>query len=68
MGAVTTEDCYICLRKLGLLPFKCRCDKYYCSKHKFATDHNCTYDYKKSHQIELAKNNPIIVGSKITKI
>lgn len=62
--------CTVCKKKLGLCPLKCRCDenKFYCSKHVFSSEHNCTYDYKAEQKKKLLENNPKVAFGKINKI
>ena len=60
--------CMVCNKKLGLLGIKCKCDKYFCSEHRYSDRHDCTYDYKKSTQELLIKTNPVINPSKINKL
>ena len=38
-----------CKKKLDLVKIQCKCDLYFCSKHRL--NHNCTYDYKKNSKI-----------------
>tara|TARA_B100001287_G_scaffold234552_1_gene206378 strand:+ start:34 stop:231 length:198 start_codon:yes stop_codon:yes gene_type:complete len=60
--------CCICKKKLGLVPYNCKCDKnkLFCSKH--IHDHNCTYDYKKDFKEKFSKENPKIIPLKINKV
>ena len=60
--------CSVCKKKVGIIPFTCKCDKkkVFCSKHRH--DHNCTYDYKKEFQEKFAKENPVIAPNKIIKV
>ena len=62
------ERCIVCNKKVGLLPFTCKCDENhkFCMKHRF--DHNCTYDYFKDQQLKLKKENPKIEPPKIKTI
>ena len=39
------KRCYICKKKLGLIPFTCRCERHFCSLHRYAEDHQCKFDY-----------------------
>ena len=39
-------ECVGCNKKLMLSDLKCKCEKYFCQGHRFATDHICPYDYK----------------------
>jgi predicted nucleic acid binding AN1-type Zn finger protein len=36
----------MCRRKLGLAALKCKCNQYYCSAHRHAENHGCSFDYK----------------------
>lgn len=57
--------------KIRLNPFtefKCKCKNTYCSKHRLASDHNCTYDHKKEHIERLQKTYRRITPKKIVKI
>lgn len=51
-----------CRHKLGLVPFGCRCEKYFCATHRFSDDHKCTYNYKDDHKKELLKfmSSPVL--------
>tara|TARA_B110000858_G_C17433565_1_gene306557 strand:- start:3 stop:272 length:270 start_codon:yes stop_codon:yes gene_type:complete len=62
--------CTVCKKKLGLCPLKCRCDenKFYCSKHVFSSNHNCTFDYKAAQKEQFIKNNPKVTFDKVNKI
>jgi hypothetical protein len=52
--------CVVCNKKLGLLPFKCKCDskKLFCSVHRYPCSHDCTFDWKKEGRERLEKENP----------
>jgi len=63
-----TMHCWNCRRKVGLLGFRCRCNYIFCSKHRHADQHNCTFDYKALNRAKLEEQNPQIVKSKIEKI
>lgn len=63
-----TIRCTQCSKKLNILSYPCKCKNYYCGKHMDTIEHNCTYNYKKSSENLLRKNNPIVIGSKIDKI
>ncbi len=60
--------CFMCRRKVGLLGFECKCDFVFCSKHRYAEDHGCTHDYRAEAAKKLEKENPLVVGAKLTKI
>ena len=48
-----TIRCAHCNKKAGLTAIECRCGIKYCSKHRYAEDHACTYDYKGNARKEL---------------
>lgn len=61
--------CAQCNKKLGIIMvMKCHCEKIFCAKHRYAEAHNCSYDFKKEGQKTIAKENPLVVASKVTKI
>ena len=60
-------SCIVCGKKLGLIPFVCKCGAETCSKHRWP-EHSCTFDYKKESREKLAKENPKIVAPKLTKV
>jgi hypothetical protein len=67
--AASTEPnktrCKSCNKKLGLTAFNCRCGDYYCSKHRHAEEHNCSYDYKAVAQKQLAVANILVQHDKL---
>eukprot|EP01118_Nematostelium_gracile_P010433 TRINITY_DN3591_c0_g1_i2.p1 TRINITY_DN3591_c0_g1~~TRINITY_DN3591_c0_g1_i2.p1 ORF type:complete len:155 (-),score=25.16 TRINITY_DN3591_c0_g1_i2:96-560(-) len=63
-----TTRCWSCNRKVGLLGFRCSCEYIFCSKHRYAEQHACTFDYKTSHKMKLEKQNAQVVASKIQKL
>ena len=34
-----------CRKKLGIVDWACKCKLKFCSKHRFPTEHNCTFDW-----------------------
>lgn len=60
--------CAECKKKLGITPFECKCKQLYCTKHRYAEDHNCTYDYKTAYKKIFKKHNPKVVAEKIIRI
>lgn len=60
--------CHMCRKKVGLTGFACRCGHQFCSLHRYADTHQCTYDYKTSGREELEKHHPKIVAAKIDKL
>jgi len=63
-----TSRCWTCNKKIGLTGFKCRCDYFFCTNHRYSDQHNCPFDYKKLGREQVAKANPLVQAAKITKI
>jgi hypothetical protein len=57
-----------CKVKLMLADFACRCKSFYCSQHRFAESHKCTFDYKASGKDLLTKQMPTVNGSKLERV
>ena len=65
------KRCFECKSKLSLAQRecnKCLCGGVYCSKHRLAEQHSCSYDYKTDGKKLLEKRNPRIVAEKLNKI
>lgn len=69
--------CYVCNKKISLIEMivaKCKCDNYFCTKHKFASNvtslssHTCNYDYIQENKVTLQINNNQVIASKVDKI
>jgi hypothetical protein len=63
-----TTRCWSCKRKVGLLGFKCKCSYVFCGSHRHSDQHGCTYDYKTEFKQKLAKENPVVIASKVPPI
>jgi predicted nucleic acid binding AN1-type Zn finger protein len=64
------KKCYSCNKKLDIvecLTNKCKCDNYFCSKHLFYVDHECTFNYVIDYK-EKATSNIIDLTCKVIKI
>jgi len=61
------RKCQMCKKKIGLTGFECRCGKLYCSTHRYADVHNCTFDYKEDGREKIRKANPTCTDDKITR-
>jgi hypothetical protein len=57
-----------CKKKLGLTGFDCRCGGQFCSLHRYANEHNCTFDYKEHGKNEIRKNMPLVQAERVRKI
>lgn len=49
--------CYACNKKIGLTGFQCQCGYFFCSLHRYAEDHACTFDHKARGREILAKQS-----------
>ncbi len=58
--------CEHCRKKLGVMEYKCKCEKLFCITHLQPEIHNCTFDYKKEGLLILKKQMEI--GPLISKI
>ena len=48
--------CANCNKKLGLMPFKCKCGLDFCEKCICHTIHNCTFDYIEENKTIIQEN------------
>ena len=61
--------CTECNAKLNITnSITCKCEKLLCYKHRYQTDHKCTFDFKTNDRNILAKNLVKIENDKILKI
>uniref|UniRef100_K3WXQ1 AN1-type domain-containing protein n=1 Tax=Globisporangium ultimum (strain ATCC 200006 / CBS 805.95 / DAOM BR144) TaxID=431595 RepID=K3WXQ1_GLOUD len=50
--------CWECKKKVGLTAIECRCGYVFCSNHRYADQHSCSFDFKAADRAELARRNP----------
>jgi len=62
------NKCTQCRTNIGVFGFPCRCGGTFCSVHRYASEHSCTFDYKGHGAEEIRKSNPQVIGEKIQKI
>ena len=63
--------CFKCSKKVKKFEYDlnlCKCEKNFCNDCRRYDIHNCTYNYKNDKQEILAKENPIVIRSKIIEI
>lgn len=60
--------CWSCKKKVGILGFECKCDYVFCSKHRYASAHDCDFDYKEANQNIIKKLNPQVKREKFERI
>jgi hypothetical protein len=56
-----------CKFKLKISDFSCKCNKYFCSKHRHFSDHSCEYDYRTNGNKQLEKQLIKVNGDKIAE-
>lgn len=44
-----------CRKKLTLTSIRCKCEKYFCSAHRYESEHACTFDYRAEQKENLNK-------------
>ncbi|RLN37763.1 hypothetical protein BBJ28_00007549 [Nothophytophthora sp. Chile5] len=52
------KRCWECKKKVGLTAIECRCGFVFCSNHRYADQHSCSFDFKTADRAELARLNP----------
>jgi hypothetical protein len=57
-----------CKVKLMLADFACRCKSFYCSQHRYAEAHKCSFDYKAVGKDILQKQMPSVIASKLERV
>lgn len=60
--------CPVCNKKMGLMPFECKCGKKFCILHKDPESHNCTYDFKGKSKERLTEQLVKVVADKVAVI
>jgi len=61
--------CKKCGKRLGLTEqYKCRCGDEYCSRHRYAEEHDCSFDYRTEQKSKLQNQNRNIQPPKLPKI
>ncbi|KAK1579065.1 hypothetical protein Q3G72_035280 [Acer saccharum] len=66
-GSRSKSRCNKCNKKVGLIGFNCRCGDLFCGEHRYATEHYCTFNYKKFDRENLIKENPLINRDKLAE-
>ena len=47
--------CNQCKKKLGIMEYKCKCEKLFCISHLQPQEHACTFNYKAEADVALTK-------------
>ncbi|KAL6004761.1 hypothetical protein ACLOJK_005317 [Asimina triloba] len=66
-GQSMRNRCGSCRKKVGLTGFECRCGSTFCGTHRYPEEHGCTFDFKGSGRVELAKANPVVKADKLAR-
>lgn len=61
------SKCWKCGKKVGLLPFECKCRYVFCLIHRNASTHDCDFDYKEEFR-QQNKNNVPVIADKLARI
>lgn len=60
--------CSLCNKTLKFHnTYTCRCEKEFCSKHRFFDQHNCTFDYKSNVKDKLKAVNQKVAPKKLSE-
>jgi predicted nucleic acid binding AN1-type Zn finger protein len=53
-----SSRCHVCSKKLDLASRStlCRCEHIFCSEHRQAEDHNCSFDFKTNQMTKLSSD------------
>eukprot|EP01017_Pseudomicrothorax_dubius_P034334 TRINITY_DN4692_c0_g2_i5.p1 TRINITY_DN4692_c0_g2~~TRINITY_DN4692_c0_g2_i5.p1 ORF type:complete len:153 (+),score=16.87 TRINITY_DN4692_c0_g2_i5:130-588(+) len=62
------SKCKICSRKVGMMGYKCKCERTFCRIHRLPEEHSCTFDFATRDRQKLAASNPTVIGEKVAKI
>ena len=58
-----------CKKKLTLTSIRCKCEKYFCSTHRYESEHACTFDYRAEQKDNLNKYmSTAVIAKKIEAI
>ncbi len=55
-------------RKKTIILVSCKCSEQFCIKCRYPEDHGCKFNYSENGKEQLRKENPSVVGEKISKI
>ncbi len=62
------DRCFSCNKKLRLAQqFGCKCEYVFCSEHRYADKHACSFDHAGRAKDLLAKANPSVVADKLSQ-
>nr|GEU69805.1 putative zinc finger A20 and AN1 domain-containing stress-associated protein 8 [Tanacetum cinerariifolium] len=59
------NQCHVCNKRVGLVPFSCRCGESFCVLHRMPKKHACKFDFKAVGRVVIEKHNPLCVADKL---
>lgn len=62
------KRCAECKKRVGSFGITCKCGKLFCGIHRYASEHDCTWDYKTEQCKIIKENNPDMSFKKIDTI
>jgi hypothetical protein len=62
----SSKRCTQCKKKLGVMEYRCKCEKLFCISHLQPQEHMCTFDYKADASQLLTKQ--MVVGQLSSKL
>ena len=62
------KRCAQCNKRVGSMGIMCKCGKIFCGKHRYASEHNCTWDYQAGTHKKILEDNPDMSFAKIDTI
>eukprot|EP00808_Paulinella_micropora_P003508 g23123.t1 len=63
-----TNRCWQCNKRIGITGVECRCGYVFCGVHRYADQHNCSFDYRKLQRKKLEKENFQLQRKKFERI
>lgn len=58
--------CFSCRKKTGMLGFTCRCGQLFCSAHRHAREHECSFNYKTMDRARLDRENQVVSSDRVS--
>ena len=63
-----SKRCAQCKKRVGSFGITCKCGNLYCGIHRYASEHNCTWDYRSEQCKIIREGNPDMSFKKIDTI
>ncbi len=57
--------CFKCHRKIGLTAIRCHCQYYFCGRHRYAEQHECSFDYRRQGKQQLEAKLEQVTSDKL---